>query len=103
VGHPPSSRTRNYGGTPPGLQILVPAALAPDNLFAVRAINGFDYGYEDTKDPNRHLVIINPRIEPAAFDISGASVMSVFCCPLKGGYQISVICVKIYTCKACIY
>lgn len=30
----------------------------PDNLFAVRVINGFDYGYEDTKDPNRHVRMI---------------------------------------------
>ncbi|MDA3923213.1 MAG: sulfatase [Kiritimatiellae bacterium] len=29
--------------------------LTPDNLFAVRVINGFDYGYEDKKDPNRHV------------------------------------------------
>lgn len=28
--------------------------LTPDNLFAVRVINGFDYGYEDKKDPDRH-------------------------------------------------
>ncbi|MDF7825457.1 sulfatase [Pontiellaceae bacterium B12227] len=27
----------------------------PENLFAVRVINGFDYGYEDKKDPNRHV------------------------------------------------
>ncbi|MFC7338754.1 sulfatase [Haloferula chungangensis] len=29
--------------------------LTPDNLFAVRTINGFDYGYEDTKMPDRHV------------------------------------------------
>ncbi|MEI6891643.1 MAG: sulfatase [Pontiella sp.] len=29
--------------------------LTPDALFAVRVINGFDYGYEDKKDPNRHV------------------------------------------------
>lgn len=29
--------------------------LTPDNQFAVRVINGFDYGYKDTKDPNRHV------------------------------------------------
>ena len=32
--------------------------LTPDNLFAVRVINGFDYGYEDTRDPNRHVRMI---------------------------------------------
>lgn len=29
--------------------------LTPDNLFAVRVINGFDYGYIDKKDPKRHV------------------------------------------------
>ncbi|WP_435895172.1 sulfatase family protein [Oceaniferula spumae] len=29
--------------------------LTPKNLFAVRTINGFDYGYVDKKDPNRHV------------------------------------------------
>ena len=32
--------------------------LTPDSLYAVRVINGFDYGYEDTKDPNRHVRMI---------------------------------------------
>ena len=31
--------------------------LTPETLYAIRTINGFDYGYKDTKDPNR-----NPRM-----------------------------------------
>ncbi|MDF7808356.1 sulfatase [Pontiellaceae bacterium B12219] len=44
----------------------------PDNLFAVRVINGFDYGYEDKKDPNRHVRMLylswlkKAKTDPAA-------------------------------------
>ncbi len=43
--------------------------LTPDNLFAVRTINGFDYGYEDKKKPNRHVrQIYKSWLEKAATD-----------------------------------
>lgn len=51
----------------------------PDNLFAVRVINGFDYGYEDTKMPDRHVrQLYQSWLEAAQTDVTAESAVQRF-------------------------
>ena len=53
--------------------------LTPDNLFAVRTINGFDYGYEDTKMPDRHVrQIYQSWLKLAEIDTDAESAVQRF-------------------------
>ena len=50
--------------------------LKPGGLYAVRTINGFDYGYEDTKMPDRHVrQIYLSWLEAAKTDPKAASII----------------------------
>lgn len=51
----------------------------PDNLFAVRVINGFDYGYVDTKMPDRHVrQLYQSWLDPAQMDAAAESAIQRF-------------------------
>ena len=52
--------------------------LTPDNLFAVRTINGFDFGYEDTMKDRHVRAMYRSWLEKAGDDSAAATAVQRF-------------------------